>query len=208
MVNVEKITPSNPNQTNLNKRSQDFKEERLRDAKDKVKEFTKTEEPGILFKFFVGSMLVGFLFVGMYLLTAFKLFVYAEFPFKLFFTMSIVGVFGYLITWLLIISRLFINKRDFSLLSLLCPPIVLLGVFSRTIREEVGVYLLFHFIFIILLTSGIYLMCINQNLTLGQLYVFMNSHFDLKDSFVDKLINSAKNFIRYFFGIDDPKYQK
>lgn len=208
MVNVEQVTPNNPNQTNLNKRSQEFKEKRLREAKERIKEVSTIVEPSILYKFTVGSILTSFLFVGIYLIVAFKLFTYIDFMFKLSFTTFLVGTIGYLITWLLIISRLFFNRRDFALLSLLFPPVMLLGVFSPNIRREAGAYLLFHFIFILFIISGLLLMCINQNLTLGQLNIFLQSQLDLKDSVVNKMLNSLKNFLNFFFGVDDPKYKK
>ena len=211
---MEQLSPENQteksgnNQTNLAKRSKESKEKRLKEAKDIVEKFNESEQAGFLLKFGLGVIFSAILYVLVYMVTSFIIFPYFDITLKALYAGLFTGVIGFIITLLIIVASTFWDHRDFALLSFLCPPIALFGVFSGKIRKVIGLYIIFYLGFLILAFASVMLLCMVQGITLNQQFILMKSNMVSKGSYADKIIDAIKDFFTYLFGLDDPKYKK
>ena len=78
---------------------------------------------------------------------------------------------------------------------------------SNTKRaQELGISIIFHILFILLIVLSVFLICVFQEITLSQLPIILKSNLVASGFSADNIINAFKNFISYFFGLDDHKY--
>ena len=205
-LNVNSTVNKDALSTNLTRGSQEVKDERLKNAKNMVAKLNEQEEARALFKFSFGCMLTLILFVVSYFIVSLFLFKGNEFILQIFYAGLLSGFLGYIITVLIIVTGTFFDSRDYSLLSLLLPVIIPLGVFSKKIRKIVGISIIFHILFILLIMLSVFLICVFQEITLSQLPIILKSNLVASGFSADNIINAFKNFISYFFGLDDRKY--